>query len=168
MTAEQTEMRDQRRPTWHVRNRDKIAHKVRARQALMAKVRSGKIVRPDTCQLCGQQPPRGRDGRSRIQAHHHRGYEFPFDVQWLCSACHEQEHRHEKLARPMSNRTPEGFLRAVEMGIRVIRGQSAADVARDFGVSRTLIQEIKAGRCYAGAFDAAKKACAALTGMEKS
>jgi hypothetical protein len=62
--------------------------KIRARRALYNAVARGKVVKPDHCERCGQ----AVSGR-KLHGHHHRGYEHPLDVQWLCTPCHGKEHR---------------------------------------------------------------------------
>ena len=58
--------------------------KLRARAALNSAVRSGKIVRPDSCQDCG--------AVGMVYAHH-PDYSKPLSVEWLCSECHGKRHR---------------------------------------------------------------------------
>lgn len=53
----------------------------RARLRVGAAVRSGKLIRPKRCQKC--------KSRGRVEAHH-QDYSRPLDVQWLCTACHNQ------------------------------------------------------------------------------
>lgn len=47
-------------------------------------LRDGKLVRPDTCEHCGQ--------KETLQAHH-CDYSKPLDVMWLCVPCHSAWHR---------------------------------------------------------------------------
>lgn len=47
----------------------------------------GELVRPEVCSRCGKSPPRGRDGRTMIQAHH-ADYSKPLDVEFICNQCH--------------------------------------------------------------------------------
>ena len=63
-----------------------------ARLLVRNAVRTGKLVKPALCEKCGLPGRRGLDGRSLIQAHHHRGYAYPIEVQWLCSQCHIWAH----------------------------------------------------------------------------
>ena len=42
-------------------------------------VKVGKIIKPDTCQICGT--------TDNIQAHH-EDYNKPFDIIWVCQHCH--------------------------------------------------------------------------------
>lgn len=64
--------------------------KIEARRAVRAAIKSGVLVRPDTCEKCGQIPARRVDGYSQIQAHH-PDYDKPLDVEWLCCKCHRKE-----------------------------------------------------------------------------
>lgn len=51
-----------------------------AHVAVARAIRSGVLLKAP-CELCGK-----KDGV--IDAHHHRGYTDPLDVQWLCRSCH--------------------------------------------------------------------------------
>lgn len=48
-------------------------------------IRSGKIVKPQSCQFCGSNPQRLHG--------HHDDYAFPLVVRWLCPGCHSKWHR---------------------------------------------------------------------------
>jgi ribosomal protein S27AE len=43
----------------------------------------GLIVRPDVCETCGE-------GVGLVR--HHRDYNKPLEVTWLCGSCHSKEH----------------------------------------------------------------------------
>jgi ribosomal protein S27AE len=58
----------------------------RARQAVYVAVKKGTLIRPDTCEQCGQV--------RKITAAHH-DYARPLDVRWLCSPCHVRWDRAE-------------------------------------------------------------------------
>lgn len=58
---------------------NKIRHK--ARLKYYAAYRSGKIIRPDHCEVCGRKGP--------VEAHH-CDYSRPLDVVHLCSWCHTE------------------------------------------------------------------------------
>lgn len=62
--------------------------KERARGRLRDAVRYGKIKKPDACEFC-LLPKEKR----HLQGHHHKGYDYPLDVIWLCGLCHAKEHR---------------------------------------------------------------------------
>src|SRR3972149_764640 len=46
-------------------------------------VRTGALLRPGTCDLCGA----SSDDGANIYGHHWRGYDYPIDVWWVCSRC---------------------------------------------------------------------------------
>lgn len=56
-----------------------------AREKLKSEVRSGRMKRPELCQICGKKG-------TRIEAHHH-DYLKPLEVVWLCALCHRRVHR---------------------------------------------------------------------------
>ena len=58
--------------------------KDRARDVLNRAVRAGHIVRPKSCQECG-------DEDRRLHGHH-SDYSRPLDVEWLCPGCHPTRH----------------------------------------------------------------------------
>ena len=70
------------------RARWRAAHpdRARARDAVNNAVRSGRLVRPDTCSGCGKP--------GRVEGHHHLGYDAAhlLDVVWMCHACHWMAH----------------------------------------------------------------------------
>lgn len=66
--------------------------KLRAQKAVRKAIARGTLIRPEECEHCGARPPRARDGRSQIHAHH-EDYSRRFDVEWLCKDCHGARHR---------------------------------------------------------------------------
>ena len=50
-----------------------------ARKKVLYAVKTGKLVKPDSCGKCGKGGP--------IQAHH-PDYSQPLNVEWLCGTCH--------------------------------------------------------------------------------
>lgn len=69
--------------------------KIRARWAVKAAIRSGRLVRPDKCESCGLAPPNASDGRSMLRADHHNGYARShwLDVRFICSVCDGESER---------------------------------------------------------------------------
>ena len=55
-----------------------------ARRQVQSAIRSGRLVRPDKCDYCGE-------GGRKIHAHH-EDYKKPMDVEWLCTRCHGTRH----------------------------------------------------------------------------
>jgi len=74
---------------WQQANRDHC----RAIWHIWHAVKTGKLIKPDTCRSCG-----GRVGKDKIRGHHHNGYgpEHYLDVTWLCVPCHELAHHSPK------------------------------------------------------------------------
>jgi hypothetical protein len=66
--------------------------KVRTARIVRSALESGNLIRPLRCDHCDIIPPKMRDGRSGIQAHH-EDYSRPLDVIWLCYGCHIEIHR---------------------------------------------------------------------------
>jgi hypothetical protein len=64
-----------------------------ARIAVSRAVSSGKINRPNECEICHKQV--------KTEAHHHNGYNNRLDVMWLCPQCHKLEHHPEFKKRLM-------------------------------------------------------------------
>lgn len=62
-------------------------NKDRARAAVARALRRGDLIRPDVCSRCSKAGTTS-DGRAFIHAHHHKGYDNPLDIIWLCPACH--------------------------------------------------------------------------------
>ena len=56
--------------------------RLRARGAVKAALKTGKLTRPSACESCG--------GTERIESHH-SDYALPLAVQWLCDSCHTAE-----------------------------------------------------------------------------
>ena len=65
--------------------------KRRAQNLLNQAIARGEIE-PQSCEGCRKVAYETRDGRRGIHAHHD-DYSKPFEVRWLCYACHGKEHR---------------------------------------------------------------------------
>jgi hypothetical protein len=64
-----------------------------AHQQVAAALAEGRLVRPDTCELCGA----CRDDRPAWGLYaHHEDYSRPLDVIWLCGSCHQRVHGHHR------------------------------------------------------------------------
>ena len=57
----------------------------KARNEVQKAFRRGDLIRPESCQLCGDTPEKRK--KPLIVAHHWRGYEYPLDVWWICNSC---------------------------------------------------------------------------------
>jgi hypothetical protein len=79
LTREWSERHPERR-----KRRRETPEQARAYQAFGYAMRSGQLVRPECCEVCG--------ATGRIEGHH-EDYSRPLGVQWLCKACHWQADR---------------------------------------------------------------------------
>lgn len=71
---------------WLENNKNKRLAHVIVNNAL----RSGKIIKSNKCQLCG-------NGSGRLEGHHY-DYSDPVSVTWLCSKCHRLFHKTSTLS----------------------------------------------------------------------
>lgn len=64
----------------------KYPEKQRSRKAVMLALKSGKLVRPQSCSACM---------KTCVPEAHHESYDQDkrLDVRWLCKQCHEAHHR---------------------------------------------------------------------------
>ena len=74
------------------KHREKYPEQAAVNRIFGAALRHGRIVRPDTCEMCGQKPAPNRLGRSSIQGHHD-DYSKPLEVRWFCQPCHIKHHK---------------------------------------------------------------------------
>jgi hypothetical protein len=68
---------------WRAANREKK----RAHDAVQTAVKTGRLVRPDRCQICRQ--------KCIPDGHHHNGYANRLDVVWVCKACHSNVNKQD-------------------------------------------------------------------------
>jgi hypothetical protein len=62
----------------------KYPEKARARNLLNRAIKRGEVLKSTSCKKCGA-------SGVRIEGHHYKGYDNPFDVMWLCVPCHRKE-----------------------------------------------------------------------------
>ncbi len=74
---------DKVRSYWRTRQ-ETDPRKIRARSLLNSAIRRGKVKRPSYCEKCGA---------SGMVYGHHKDYNKPLDVEWLCADCHGKQHR---------------------------------------------------------------------------
>ena len=53
-------------------------------------VRDGRLIKPTECEICGEQ--------YQVLHAHHKDYNKPLEVEWLCPVCHSLTH-HPRIAR---------------------------------------------------------------------
>jgi len=64
--------------------------KASAHKKIYRAIKNGKLERPDKCSIC--------EKVCKVQAHH-VDYSKPFDIKWLCQACHLYLHQGHKFHR---------------------------------------------------------------------
>ena len=62
-----------------------------AHRKLNTAVETGRVIKAQACEQCGK--------AGHLHGHHHRGYEHPLDVVWLCPSCHHAAHGRGPKAR---------------------------------------------------------------------
>ena len=78
-------LRKKRQRQMELRQYDSWTHKKHRAHGMVADhLRSGEMVRPDSCSKCG--------AVGKVQGHH-ADYDKPLAVEWLCLDCHIEVHR---------------------------------------------------------------------------
>lgn len=68
---------------YHQKWRNANPNKYKAHKLVNVAVRTGRMPRPKACEGCSEET---------ILHAHHDDYSLPYDVRWLCPACHKQWH----------------------------------------------------------------------------
>lgn len=66
------------------RARLRYPEKAEARRLVRMAINNGSIIRPFMCSNC--------QTLCKPDGHHHKGYDSPLEVTWLCQTCHRKEH----------------------------------------------------------------------------
>lgn len=122
----------------------------RAQGAVKYALKTGRLVRPDTCSRCGKKPKPRTDGLPTIQAHH-EDHTKKLDVQWLCFKCHRAVTPWpEEIYRPEVNGTKNGNAKLTEQAVLDIRTKQlrAIDYAEKYNVSIWAIEHVWYGRSW--------------------
>ncbi len=125
--------------------------KAMAYRKVRSAIESGALTRPTFCSRCQAADTKEKSGRHTIQAHHHRGYNHPLDVEWLCPKCHRKETPlPAKIGAPCYGQR-NGDARLTADKVREIRvfPHGAWTTAKSFGVSKKAIQNIRRGVTWA-------------------
>lgn len=105
-------------------------------------VRRGELIKPTQCQDCGiALAPR------LLAGHHHKGYERPLDVIWLCQKCHSKAHYVKR---------PNAFYSYMKLHdadvLEIVRlrksGRSLREVAEKYGVTVSHVSHICRGKRF--------------------
>lgn len=83
--SNQTQKAAARKRRWAKSHRN--LKKEKAYRIVKTAVRKGHLIPPSVCSHCNKGAVRS-DGVRAIQAHHHKGYDSPLDIVWLCPTCH--------------------------------------------------------------------------------
>lgn len=111
-----------------------------ARQKVRDLVRRGKLIKPDTCEMCHKK------FKQRYLSGHHSDYTKPLDVVWLCLSCHIILHR--KLLLENKSINPSFLFYNAKLNedeVRLIRKMDKPYkvIAKLFGVGETTVKDIK-------------------------
>jgi hypothetical protein len=69
---------------------DDNGERAKAHYAVRKAIMAGSLIRPKVCEACGDKPGNDIGGKSKIVAHHHRGWKNPLDVLWVCQRCNRR------------------------------------------------------------------------------
>lgn len=105
-----------------------------ARQVVFHALRSGVLTKPNRCESCGKEG-------CAIQAHH-KSYDDPLDISWLCISCHRQADRMRQAA---DNERYGNVRRLTDKQVREIRSSNDTNrnLAMAYGISSCSISKIK-------------------------
>lgn len=113
-----------------------------ARARVAYALRTGRITKPARCSQCKSPGP--------VQGHHHRGYENPLDVMWLCAKCHYAIDA-AKIRKPgaLNGNASLTSEQAAQILCRSLAGGNRRELAEEFGVCESVVYCILAGKSYA-------------------
>lgn len=118
-------------------------------RSVRSAIKNGNLVRPESCEKCGENPGTTKVGAPKIQAHHH-DYSLPLAVEWLCARCHRAvTPLPRKMGAPtLGSRNGQSRLR--EEQIAEIRNSplGAVKLSRIYGLSVTTMKDVRSGRYW--------------------
>lgn len=109
----------------------KYPEKIRAHVAVRRALKRGDLTRPNKCSRCGNV--------GDIEGHH-RDYDKPLDVEWLCIPCHGVETENRKGEKHWKSRFTEQDVR----DIRALHesGMGARKIGKIYGCDPTTVARV--------------------------
>lgn len=127
---------------WRANNPEKT----KAHEMVSKAVKSGDLAKPSECTKCHK--------TARLHGHH-EDYSKPLCVIWLCNSCHRKLHDfpppHGPINYRMGETNPASKLKMAqvsEIKSKLLRGESMRKIGREYGVSESLIRQIKKGEIW--------------------
>lgn len=129
-----------------VKAKIKFPEKEKARRKLQNSVKSGKILR-GSCEVCGKPNSQG----------HHRDYQKPLEVQWLCPLHHAEQHKDMQKTKSISDeeikRIIEKRKKALQLRLEKVNNRrkeiaglhpklTMREIAKIYGVTFQRVQQI--------------------------
>lgn len=108
-------------------------------------VKTGKLVRPNFCSVCGAKGKRKKNGNITIEAHH-KDYAKPLDVVWLCDSCHRDTFNRARGERHGNSKLTDA--KVIEIKRLIERGYSSVALAMKYNVYESTIARIKSGQTW--------------------
>lgn len=124
----------------------RIISQERAHRAVRTALENGVLVRPSTCEKCGNSDKKSESGRHTIQAHH-PDHSKTLEVEWLCPGCHRQVTPYREIPPEPVFGDRNGQTKIPDKEISYIKtcGLSGPILAEKYGVDRSTINKIKRG-----------------------
>ena len=118
----------------------------RAYSTVRSALQSGKITRPENCEVCGAPERKAKDGRSLLQAHHPNGYDDALDIVWTCVDCHAKE-------TPQPCGVENHLSKFTDAEIAIMRDLSLTprEASKIVGSSRSYVNQVRRGEYRARA-----------------
>jgi hypothetical protein len=120
----------------------------RANVIVARALKTGELIAPERCEVCGRKPNPLRERIKRTIWAHHDDYSKPLIVRWLCPSCHRKWHiRHQPAPGLDAVRVPRLTIEQLEE-IRYLIGIGLSDafIAKEIGCGKTTIWRIRRAR----------------------
>ncbi len=124
------------------KNANRRLRQIRAHRAIRNEVRTGRMIVPDRCELCGTPDRKCKNGRRYLEGHHHKGYEFPLEVQWVCPSCHtkQEDCRRRKGTRHGNHKLTDDVVRVIR-----VSGLSVRELSKLLGIANSRVASARRG-----------------------